>query len=111
MPKPRRSRTDTAWRSVEPTIGHDAWQRQADAAAWAAMSGMPASLYLGAIEPIPIPPELRARLRELGQALAADPSAARADALLRAAHLAVYGQDPPAAPAEAAKQEADEWWT
>lgn len=112
MPKPRRPKhASTAWRSLEPQVGHDAWQRQADAAAWSAVSGMPPSLYLGALEPIPIPPDLRARMREAGKALADEPSAARADALLRLAHLAVYGQEPPAAPASPAKQEADEWWS
>lgn len=116
-PKPRRTprHQDTAWRSVTPAIGHDDWQRQADAAAWSAVSGMPASLYLGAIEPIPIPPDLRQRLREAGKALAAEPSAHRADALLRLAHRAVYGIDAPGTPLEAAAPPAgggaEDWWS
>ena len=116
MAKARRTprHQDTAWRSITPAAGHDDWQRQADAAAWAAVSGLPATLYLGAIEPIPIPPNLRRQLREAGQALAAEPSHARADALLRLAHLAVYGTPDPTPPLESHQKPKDgagsDWW-
>jgi hypothetical protein len=76
---------------------------------------MPTALYLGAIEPIPIPPGLRIQLREAGKALAAEPSQARADALLRLAHLAVYGVPDPAPPLESPPKAAEgaepDWWT
>jgi hypothetical protein len=114
-PKPRRPRhEDRAWRPVG-TLGNDAWQREADAAAWSAVSGMPPALYLGAIEPIPIPPDLRAQLREAGKALAAEPSATRADALLRLAHRAVYGADDSNTTLESSETPAGgvsgDWWS
>jgi len=114
-PKPRRPRhEDRAWRPIG-TLGNDAWQREADAAAWSAVSGMPPALYLGAIEPIPIPPDLRAQLREAGKALAAEPSDKRAAALLRLAHRAVYGADDPNTPLESPEKPADsvsgDWWS
>lgn len=97
------------------TAGNDAWQRQADAAAWSAISGMHPSLYLGAIEPIPVPTELKAQMREAGRALAAEPSQVRADALLRLAHEAAYGAPAPGAPLMADPAPADgvsggDWW-
>lgn len=97
------------------TAGNDRWQRQADAAAWAAVSGMHPSLYLGGIEPIPVPAALRAQMREAGRALAAEPSQVRADALLRLAHEAVYGAPPPggplqAEPAPAGGVSGGDWW-
>lgn len=116
-PKPRVKKAPTSLGShpVLGTAGNDAWQRQADAAAWSAMSGMAPSLYLGGIEPIPIPADLRARLRAAGQALAAEPSQVRADALLRMAHEAVYGTPAPGMPLEAAPAPAEavsggDWW-
>lgn len=115
-PKPRRARHhDTTFRPLATGIGNDDWQRQADAAAWSAVSGMPPSLFLGWLEPIPIPPDLRAQLREAGKALAAEPSAARADALLRLAHEAVYGKPDTSTPIAAAPAPADgvsaDWWS
>jgi hypothetical protein len=114
-PKPRARHHDTTFRPLATGIGNDDWQRQADAAAWSAVSGMHPSLFLGWLEPIPIPPELRAQLREAGKALAAEPSAARADALLRLAHEAVYGKPdastPIAAATEAAGGVSDDWWS
>lgn len=106
---------DTTFRPVLAGVGNDDWQRQADAAAWAAISGLPAGLYLGAIEPIPVPPELRAKLREAGKALAAASSPERADALLRLAHEAVYGVPDTTPPLESPQKPAGgvsaaEWW-
>ena len=116
-PNPRR-KTPAAKLAAHPvlgTAGNDAWQRQADAAAWSAVSGMAPSLYLGAIEPIPIPPDLRTKLRDAGRALAADPSQDRATALLRIAHEAVYGAPAPeslfpAATLPAGGVLAGDWW-
>jgi hypothetical protein len=116
-PNPRHKRAATRL-DAHPTLGtagNDNWQRQADAAAWSAVSGMHPSLYLGGIEPIPIPPDLRAQLREAGKAMAGDPSAARADALLRLAHRAVYGAEMPGAlfqpdPAPAGGVSGGDWW-
>jgi len=115
-PKPRRARHhDTTFRPLATGIGNDDWQRQADAAAWSAVSGMHPSLFLGWLEPIPVPPDLRAQLREAGKALAAEPSAARADALLRLAHQAVYGKPDTSAPIAAVPAIADgvsvDWWS
>ena len=116
-PNPRRKRPASPL-AAHPTLGtagNDAWQRQADAAAWSAVSGMAPSLYLGAIEPIPVPADLRARLRDAGRALAAEPSDARAVALLRIAHEAVYGAPAPeslfpAATLPACGVSMDDWW-
>jgi hypothetical protein len=112
---PRARHHDTTWRPVETTLGNDAWQRQADAAAWSAISGIHPSLYLGAIEPIPIPHDLRAKLRAAGEALAAEPSAQRADTLLRLAHRAVYGNDAPEPTPDCAtlpkEAPAGDWWS
>lgn len=116
-PNPRR-RAPASRLAAHPvlgTAGNDAWQRQADAAAWSAISGLHPSLYLGAIEPIEVPPDLRAQLRAAGAAMAADPAPARADALLRLAHLAVYGRPAPdalfpVAPEPAGGGSGGDWW-
>lgn len=112
---PKKAARSLAAHPTLGTAGNDAWQRQADSAAWSVVSGMPAHLYLGGIEPIEVPAELKARLREAGKALADMPSAERADALLRIAHEAAYG-GPPTEPAFRPAQEtvenvpADDWW-
>lgn len=94
MPAPRRARHhDTTFRPVLTGEGSDAWRRQADAAAWSAVSGMAPSLYLGGIEPIPVPAELRNQMREAAAQLTAMPSRDRAEVLLRLAHQAAYGPD------------------
>jgi hypothetical protein len=103
----QRRRAPRSLASLGP--GNDDWQRQADAAAWAAVSGMHPSLYLGAIEPIPVPPELRRRLRDAGRAFAALPSAERLDRLMRLAHEAAYGS-PLETAQPAASPASDEWW-
>lgn len=115
-PNPRRAprHEQREWRTIG-TVGNDDWQRQADAAAWSAISGMSPALYLGGIEPIPVPAALKAKLREAGRALAAEPSQVRADALLRLAHEAVYGHPAPGAPLEADPAPAGgvsggDWW-
>jgi hypothetical protein len=121
--KPRARHHDTAWRPVALRIGHDHWQRQADAAAWSAISGMEPSLYLGGIEPIPVPPELTAQMRAAAAELTAMPSRDRAEVLLRLAHVAAYGpgtqppvfhgtdRGPPESPRKAIQVDAaGEWW-
>lgn len=115
-PSRRAKHHDTTFRSVVLSGGgNDDWQRQADAAAWSAVSGMSPALYLGGIEPIPVPAALKAQMREAGRALAAEPSQVRADALLRLAHEAVYGHPAPgaplaASPATAGASEGGDWW-
>lgn len=116
MANPRRAprHEQREWRTIG-TVGNDDWQRQADAAAWSAVSGMHPSLYLGGIEPIAIPLALKAQIREAGRSLASEPSQVRADALLRLAHEAVYGHPAPGAPLEAAPGAAGgvsggDWW-
>lgn len=94
-PNPRRQKPRAAALATYGELSNDRWQHQADAAAWSVISGMAPSLYLGAIEPIPVPADLRARMREAGRALAAEPSQVRADALLRMAHEAAYGAPAP----------------
>lgn len=115
-PNPRRAprHEQREWRTIG-TVGNDDWQRQADAAAWSVVSGMSPARYLGGIEPIPVPRDLRAKLREAGRAMAAEPSQVRADALLRLAHEAVYGQPAPGAPLAASTEPASasgegDWW-
>lgn len=96
-PAPRARHQDTRFRSIPERRGplhDDTWQRQADAAAWAAVSGMPAERYLGWLEPIPVPDDLRAKLRAAGEAMAAMPSQERLTALLTLAHEAAYGRPP-----------------
>jgi len=115
--KPRMAKhRDATFRPVEQRvyIGDDTWQRQADAAAWSAVSGLPPDRFLGWLEPIPTPPELRAALREAGAAYQAMPSRERLDRLMALAHEAAYGvpapepqPEPPRKPADGA--EAD-WW-
>ena len=115
-PARRAKHHDTTFRSVVLSgVGNNDWQRQADAAAWSAISGMHPSLYLGGIEPIAVPPALKAQMREAGKALAAEPSQVRADALLRLAHEAVYGHPAPGAPLAASLEpasasEGGDWW-
>jgi hypothetical protein len=122
--KPRLARhQDTTFRAINTGVGNDDWQRQADAAAWSAISGMPPERFLGWIEPIPVPPELTRRMREAAAELTAMPSAERRDHLLRLAHEAAYGpaasppqfQGPPEMPRASLRKavEADaseEWW-
>jgi hypothetical protein len=114
-PRTKKPAASLAAHATLGTAGNDRWQRQADAAAWSAISGMAPSLYLGAIEPIAIPPDLRDQLRAAGQQLAAEPSDQRAATLLRLAHEAVYGAPPPeslfpAAPAAAGGVSDGDWW-
>ncbi len=84
---------DTTFRPIMTGAGNDDWQRQADAAAWSAISGMAPGLYLGGIEPIPVPPDLKAQMRQAAAELTAMPSRDRAEVLLRLAHTAAYGPD------------------
>jgi hypothetical protein len=73
-------------------IGDDTAIRQADAAAWSAISGLPMDLYRGVFTYIPLPADLQARMRAAAEELTAMPGPARAEALLRLAHVAAYGE-------------------
>lgn len=116
--KPRMARhLDATPRATEQRvpIGDDCWQRQADAAAWAAISGQPPGQFLGWLEPIPTPPDLRARLREAGAAYQALPSRERLDRLMALAHEAAYGtaapEPTPEPPRDAADGVSGGWWS
>lgn len=106
---------DTTFCPIMTGVGNDDWQRQADAAAWSAVSGMAPALYLGGIEPIPVPPALRAQLREAGKTMADLPSPERLDRLMRLAHRAAYGVDDATPTLEASAAPAGgvsggDWW-
>jgi len=103
-------------------IGDDTALRQADAAAWSAISGLPMDLYRGIFTYIPLPADLQAQMRQAAAELTAMPSRDRAEALLRLAHVAAYGPDaaPPVfhgkaggpleSPRKAAGGVSGEWW-